>query len=443
MKKKFFNLNFLDTVITHIKKKTIIISIIILVSFFFFLGFYRDYKLNTQNNSQANHLVEIDNSEITGYKNNKINWKITAKQIWAGHNRDILTAENILNGQVFDDYGKVIIKNFQAESIIMNRYSKSLSGEKINCLLSNRKSIKNNNVLEAYEDKNQTLNIKSNAMRYFGDSKKTYFYNGVILTQGKSKIFTETIEVDNEKNIAYLDRPFRMQGTDFTVSGNQMIIYIDDEYSELMGNISGFRPGTVIKNMAIDERERLLKAKNTYLKCDYLKYITKNDADFVELKGNIVISQNDKSIAGDIGSYDNKNNLFILNSNIKLNAENLYWLIKKQKRNALKNGEIKKSLGLATTLNADKIIFDAKKKIANVIGNILITQKDKEINADQMNYDDSKNLVTLLGNVKIVREKTDKLTCQLVEINLDKEEFYVEQNVESQFVIKKKKNKKQ
>ena len=358
--------------LTHLKKKTIIIGVVCLFSFFCFLQIYRDYKLINESNSSLDHLVEIDNSEITGYSNNKIIWLITAKNIWAGHNKNLLMADKILNGQIYDTGGKVIIKNFTAESIIANKYSKSLSGENVNATLYNRKIDNKNNYLEAYEDKNQTLNIKANAMRYFGDSKRTYFYNGVILTQGKAKIFTDIIELDNDKNIAYIDDHFRIQGEDYTVSGNQMVIYIDDEYSELMGNISGFRPAKVIKNTSIDEREKLLKNKNTYLKCDYLKYITKNDTDFIELKGNIVISQDDKSIKGDLGFYDNKNNVFNLEGNIKFVAADLKWMLKKQKRDALKNGDIKKALNLAKILTCNKLFFDTKKKIINIIGNIII-----------------------------------------------------------------------
>jgi lipopolysaccharide assembly outer membrane protein LptD (OstA) len=278
-------------------------------------------------------------------------------------------------------------------------------------------------------------------MRYFGDSKRTYFYNGVILTQGKAKIFTDIIELDNDKNIAYIDDHFRIQGEDYTVSGNQMVIYIDDEYSELMGNISGFRPAKVIKNTSIDEREKLLKNKNTYLKCDYLKYITKNDTDFIELKGNIVISQDDKSIKGDLGFYDNKNNVFNLEGNIKFVAADLKWMLKKQKRDALKNGDIKKALNLATILTCNKLFFDTKKKIINIIGNIIIIQKDKEIYADQIDYNDEKNIMNLFGNIKVVKDKSDKLICRHIEINLDKEEFFVEQGIESQFKIRKNQKK--
>ncbi|MFA5878713.1 MAG: hypothetical protein WC860_00910, partial [Candidatus Margulisiibacteriota bacterium] len=79
--------------LTHLKKKTIIIGVVCLFSFFCFLQIYRDYKLINESNSSLDHLVEIDNSEITGYSNNKIIWLITAKNIWAGHNKNLLMAD--------------------------------------------------------------------------------------------------------------------------------------------------------------------------------------------------------------------------------------------------------------------------------------------------------------------------------------------------------------
>ncbi len=425
----------------NILNKKFYFSLIFLFLLFWALVIYRDFKITFNDNGYNYKIIEIDSSNLISYKDNKILWQISVKNISSGRNQDILQAEKINNGLIYNDKGLAVIKDLSAENITANKRSESLTAFNITgFIIKNNEKMPNNAVI-AYDEKDKVLKITAKEMRYFGNNKRTYFYNGVVLSQGKSKIYTSSAELDNEKNIAYLDNKFLLVNDEFQVSGNQMIIYIDDEYAELMGNINGFSKGKKITDKKVDEREAYLKSKDTYLKCDYLKFITKDKQDFVELKGNINIYQADKAISGNVGTYDKKTEIFTLSSNVIFNSNDLTWLLKKQKYQNLKNKEIKDTLKLATILNCDSVVFDAKNKTATFLGNIRINQKNKSIIADKMDFDDKANLVTLIGNVQITRNKTDKLVCRSIKINLDTEDVLIENLLDSAFVIKPKPRK--
>jgi lipopolysaccharide assembly outer membrane protein LptD (OstA) len=221
-----------------------------------------------------------------------------------------------------------------------------------------------------------------------------------------------------------------------------MVIYIDDDYSEILGQVQGFRDGKPTTNKELDERERAIRLKPTYLTCNYLKYINKDENTEMEFKGNIHIYQDDKSVWGNEGYYNSKEDLFYIKDMARFTANNLDWAIKKKQKDAFKNGDIKKAIKKPLTVYADKIMFDSKGKVLRVLGNVHIAQQDKDIYCSKLELLDKENLLKLFGPVQIVKENGDKLKCSQLIVDLNKETFQAESGIESEFKIKKDKKKR-
>ena len=57
-----------------------------------------------------------------------------------------------------------------------------------------------------------------------------------------------------------------------------------------------------------------------------------------------------------------------------------------------------------------------------------------------MIYNDTKNLLTFSGKVKVRKDDTDSISCHLLKIDLEKEEFFAIQEVASVFKLKDENN---
>lgn len=420
-----------------------LLGVVLCLLFFLALQFYKDAAIKINAPIETDKIVEIEKSVITGYKNHRISWNIRADYIWAGQNKYIFSADNVHDGTIFDSDGTVVIQNISAKSVKVNSQSKTLSAENnISAFFIKRETKEPTGVVSAEEEKPKNIKIQANYLKYFSENKRTFFYDHVMIEQGKAKVFTDSVEVDNDKNIAFIDSKFTMMYEDFMVSGNQMIIYIDDDYSEVIGNVFGVKEGRPTTNPEVDEREASLRAKNTFLTCDYLKYYSKpNDQHEIDLKGNIRITQDDKSITGLEGYYRSQDETFILSDKVQFNARNLIWALKKSQVQSFKNDDIKKSIQQPITVYADYVLFNSKTKTLQLLGQVRIIQKDKEITCNKMEFIDSQNLLNLSGNVVIIKENQDKLRCEQLSIDIQHETFMANDRIESEFKVKK--NKKQ
>ena len=58
--------------------------------------------------------------------------------------------------------------------------------------------------------------------------------------------------------------------------------------------------------MELDSRERVLREKDTYLRCDYMVYRSLDKGDVVEVSGNVRVYQDDKHVKDILESFPNK-----------------------------------------------------------------------------------------------------------------------------------------
>lgn len=418
---------------------------LLLIPLLFFVGLlvYKDSALKYPIASPIEKIVEVNKSVITGYYNQHLSWTIQSDYIWAGQNKYFFTAEQVQNGSIFDSEGVLVADQIMARNVNVNTQSKSLfaSGFISARFVKHERSVSSDAVF-AKEESPKEITIKADNFRYFSENKKTYFYNNVVLTQGKAMIYTDNIIVDNDKNIAFIDQKFTMKYEEFVITGNQMMIYIDDDYSEILGQVSGFRDGKPTTNMHLDERERAMREKKTFLMADYLKYTSKpNDENFIELRGNIHIFQDDKSLWGEEAFYDSQSDVFDIHNRVKFTAKDLNWAVKKKQKAGFRNADMKKSIDLSITAYGDQIVFDAKNKNLKIQGMVRILQADKNIECQTLELDDAKNQMLLTGKVRVMKNKTDQLKCERIRIDLNKESFFADSGIESVFKLKKNKSK--
>lgn len=417
--------------------KRIGISIALIIICVFIVQFYQDYKLTQPDKNDKNSLM-MNHSTISGYQDGKRTWTILVKEIIARDSQYFFSGNTLHSGKIFDGNGQVVVDNMQAEEVNVNSKSKTLSAKgHILAEFIKRDTVVPGGV-QAYESRDKPVKIKADELRYFSTNKRTYLYSNVVIGQGNARIYTQSVEVDNDKNIAYIDGAFTMKYDDMVVSGNQMVIYIDEEYSEILGKVRGYRNATPTKNKTLDERERTLKSQKTSLECDYLKYESGNKNEVVTLKGHLLISQKDKNLKADSGLYDRNNDSFLVEGNIRFQSQSLAWLLRAQNREKLKNKDIKAAITMPTDLTCTRMLFDSKNKIIKIVGDIRITQKDKVLTCQQLEFDDKTSLLGITGNTKFVREKKDTLTADELLVNLDKEEFSALSQVQTEFRIKKK-----
>ncbi|RAP39220.1 hypothetical protein DID80_00210 [Candidatus Marinamargulisbacteria bacterium SCGC AAA071-K20] len=392
--------------------------------------------------------VEIKGSTITGYKDGKLSWLIKAEYVWTGRSKYLFRGTKISYGQLFDSNGKVIVDKLQAGKVRVNTKSKTLTAiDNIVAHFKKRQdrvsfSLNSHKPTGKENQSAKTITITSDELRYYSNTKKTFLTKNVVITQEDAIIYpNEGIEIDNDKNIGFIEGGFVMKTDHYEVTGNKMTIYIDEEYSYISGGVEARRVVEVTKNVAIDERERDLKESETLLLCNSMSYSSVHENDIVTVSGNVSVIQKNKTFRADYGHYNKKNDYYELSGKVQVTADSLSWLLTKDSED-FSNDDIKESLERPVTVNARHLTFNATSKKLELWGQVEVNQNDKKVTCLKMVYDDPKNLVQFSGDVKVKKDNTDTISCHLLKIDLNKEEFFAIQKVSSVFKLKNEEPKK-
>jgi len=421
------------------KTNTLLYGFIFVTGFILAAPIFLDYKESLYY-QEDNKQVEIFNSTVTGYENGVLSWKVFADYIWTGRSKYLFRAEGVNHGILLDQDGEIVVDSLFADYLKVNTKSKTLTGfDNVSARFIKRKPELESHGLIAAEDED-SVTIKSDELRYYSVSKKTYLYNNVSIIQGEALIKpNKGVEVDNERNVAYIDGGFELSTDEFQVLADNMKIYIDDDYSIIRDNIQAKRLGQVTTNVDIDERERALREKDVTLTSDTMFYSNADDNDMVRVSGNIYIVQEGKELRADSGFYNRENDQYELVGQVLIHLDELSWLLTEETRSSFNNEDIVESIGKEMTISADKLSFNSETKKLRFIGNVSITQDDKLITCKDLMYDDLKQVITLQGNVRVVKDGEDKIETEFLELNLETEEFYASSGVTTEFKINKNK----
>lgn len=372
--------------------------------------------------SGKTRVLEVKGSNLIGYQNGNISWRLEADYVWAGRSKYIFRADGVKDGILYDRNGNVSVQELQSNKVRVNTKSKTVTayGDV------QAKFLKKN-------DPGNFLFIGSQELRYFGTTKKTYLFRDVFLEQDGYTIRPKrNIEVDNDENIVYISDPFTMTSDEFRVTGNQMTMYIDDHVSEMLF-VQLTRIGKPTDNIEIDERERDLRGTDMTLTADKMEYFNDDKDVLVTINGKIKMTHGDKKIAANIGFYNKNENYYELRGDVSIQSRSLEWLLTEDQRQ-FDNEDIAQSIYEPVTIKTDKLTFDADEKKLEMFGNVEIKQESTHIQARRLTLDDSVGELLLKGGVKI-RKDRDTMACEEMLININKETFYAETKVLSEFFI--------
>ncbi len=394
---------------------------------------YKDSTLNS-NIPSVDRVIEIKGSTITGYQNGRLSFRIPIGYIWASRSKYLFQAEKIDSGEIFDINGEPIVNQLFSGSIRVNTRSKSLTAYNgVRSTFLKR---------EEGQEQVDSIQVSANELRYFDEVQKTYLYGNIAIIQKESTVRpAETVEIAHQSNQVYINNGYRLESDTFKVTGNQLIMNLDENFSELSGGVEAVRLPKKKADKDLDTRERNLQQEKTELWCDALSYNTKGENKVITIKGNAVIFQEDKEIRAEHGYYNKNDNYFEVEDRVNIIARNLLWLINGDPE-SYKNKEIREALHMRVEVNADKVMFDADKKILTMVGNVYIKQPDKDVSCDKFIYDDETGWLTLIGHVVILKKegekKVNKMETEFIKMNIKNEEMEAKDGVETQFKIQLK-----
>ena len=385
--------------------------------------------------------VEIFDSRITGYHEGMLSWTILSRYIESGRSRYFFKAKDISAGNLFDSKGQLVMTNLKAHSVVVRTKSKSISATgNVSAEFIRRKQSASLGGVDAYEGQDERVKIHAEKFKYFSTSKRTYLMDNVTIEQGKTTVYPkEGVWVDHDENIAYIEDGFKLDSDGFLVTANVMTIYIDEDYSEIDDYIRGFRPGKVTTNMELDSRERVLREKDTYLRCDYMVYRSLDKGDVVEVSGNVRVYQDEKQVKADRGVYYKDDNKYSLSGHVQFRADNLSWIVDKEKKGSFSNPDISSSIEKPVTVNCNTLSFNSDLKLLKVMGDVVVDLDDKRISCQKLEFDDATDYLKLSGTVKVEKENMDTFYCQVLLLNIQDETFFAEDNIRTEFRVKKNK----
>jgi lipopolysaccharide assembly outer membrane protein LptD (OstA) len=413
----------------HLAKIGLVVASFALVFYFFNLSFTEESGPDTTKS------IEIKNSLITGYSNSRISWKVKIDYMWATKSNTIYEANEILSGFIFDSEGKMVIDSIKAKGVRINTRQNSLSVfESVEARLLIRTDAQKNAVY-ASDASEESVKIKSGELRYVSDKKRTYLRDDVQLRKSNYVIYPkQEVEIDNDLNIAYITEGFTMRSPEYLVTGNSLTIFIDGDYSEMTGKLVFERKAS---SEGSDKREKNLRKNPAFLFADSALFREDESGKVLEVSHNIKIEQEGRTVEADRGIYYQSENKFIAEENVVITLENLDWMIKESAKKP-KNNEINSSLRSRTVIQCNKLIYDGKERTMTLIGDVKVKQENQVIQCDKLVFLDETSEVHCYGNVRVKRKNEDSLSCSMLIINIEKEQFIAKDQVYSEFIIKKR-----
>ncbi|MCP4050558.1 MAG: hypothetical protein GY730_07635 [bacterium] len=419
-------------------KLKIIVRIIKVISLIFVFGIVIflifDKGLDFTPSERKSKRIEIKKSTISGYNNGLITWLVKADYIWAGRNNFLYRAEKVTSGSLYNSSGQMVMDKLKASKIKANSRSKVLSayGDVSVYFIPEK-----NRDRSAEKDEDSDIRITCDELKYYSYSKKVYLKKNILIEQGDVKIKpVKGAEIDCDENLVYINGGFVMDSSELVVTADFMVINIDEEYSDISRNVLAVRKKEDMYMSDYDEREIKLRAEQTHLKCNYMKYSSKEGNREVTIRGDVLVTHGQRKLKGDRGVYDKNRNTFSIDGNVELYVESLDWLMDKTKKEGFRNEEMSEIIKKPAYVRCENLRFNAKTRTLELLRDISITQDDRKISCQKLTFNDQKGSVLLYGRVKLNDEAGNKdLRCHRLLIDINKEEFYADSDTEVEFLI--------
>ena len=427
--------------------KRIVAIFLFFVTILLLTPFVFDYLEPPKTSTDTSKKVEIIGSSISGYRDNALSWRVFADYVWAGKSRYIFRAERVSGGFMLNQKGEVVIDSLKADYIRINSRSKTIVAQgNIGANFYEKKPgsrvfVKGKKKLFADEKQSENekpVKITSDELRYFGDTERLFLSKNVKIEQDDATIYPHKgVDINNKKNMAYINDGFTMISDEFNVSGNKMVIDIDSDKSIMNGNILFTRVEKKdFSDKNFDEREKKLRASVTTLSCERANYSEKKDKHYLEVYENVHVIQEDKEIFGDSGVYNEETGIYIIEGNVKIILNDLAWMLTNETKEDIGNEDMNSTLSQETVVTAKTLVFQSDSRELTLFGDVKVVQPDKTITADRLFFDDKQNKVICTGRVLMVKDAKDTIKSDYLEIDIKNEIFTALDRVSTEYHIK-------
>lgn len=369
--------------------------------------------------------VEIFDSSIVGYDKGKRSYEIHFDYSWAGRNKYIFRIRKITLGRLYDKNGKMVLDNIEAERVRVNSRSKVII------------ATKNAQAVFVKRDKGKSdFSVSSTSLKYFNYNKKAYLGDGVYLKGEDVEVSANEMILDANENILTIKPPFQIILEDYYAKSGEMEVNIDKEVTVLKGGVSVSRDAQTGNFDDISEREAQIRQKPALLTAGRLEYkaLPNKNAE-ITLSNTLKLTQPDKEIEAEKGTYLKTEKEFTAEGYVRFYADNLAWIVKKEKRDQFKNDEIQESLYKPVELKTDWLWVNTEKGILKLKGNVYVKQGNRVITCDNLDYDDESGLIVLQGNVTIEKGEGEVLSGDKIVIDVNNEQFWTESKTAIEFEI--------
>lgn len=358
--------------------------------------------------------VQINSSKLIGYDEGKISWEISSEEAWTGGNKYIFYLENLLDGRLFDSDGSLILETLRADEARVNSKSRTM--------------IAKGNVYGAFikdgDSSDPTrIRVQADELKYFSYNKRTYLVGNVKIERNEDVIYADKIELENDENILTITEGFEIENEEYIASANQMVIYIDDDEAELIGNVRLYRPPETQFEEDVDAREKDVRRIPAWIEADYLSQVElENDQSVTVISGNVVIRQEDKVMKGRYATFE-KDKRFTMEGFVDVDLDHLRWALRPEKRDEVHNDDVEKRLSKPLYLNADFLDVDLEHNILKLRGDVVMIQDDTHTTCKVLVFDDENDELTLYQDVVLKRGEGDTLLTDAVTIDILSESF--------------------
>lgn len=389
----------------------------------FAISLYSDAQLFKDDVYQPKQ-VEIFNSQLVGYKDGHKSWSVFAEYIWAGKSRYIYNAERIVSGQIYNKDGDVILRDVKADLINVNVRHKTL------------KALQGVSGVFIRSRDEDPIFVTAQRFYYYNTTNRVTLEGKMSLVQGDLVISPkDRFSVDLDEDKAMVESGFTIKSSEFSVTGNQLVMRLGETTIELTGGVSGWRLGKDLEDEPLDDREIELRRTPTWFRADRLDLTRNEDMESVVLNGGVQIRQGDKELTADAAHYFEAENMYYVEGDVVFKAASIKWVVDKHKQDQFDNEDVAKRINEPVEIYADRMVFDATTRMVKVVGRVKVKQETMLITCEKLEYNDLLGEMVLIGNVVIDRKGEDITRASRFVMNILSEEAEADGQVESSFFI--------
>ncbi|MFH1429472.1 MAG: hypothetical protein ABIH39_06985 [Candidatus Margulisiibacteriota bacterium] len=400
--------------------------------------------------------VEIQNTELTGWKKGNKSWRIQADKIWFGNNKDTAFFERIQNGKLYNLTG----------ALIMDK----LTGTGGHAYLQQENIFVSGNISGRYFNKKGEKTMLSANHLAFAAAKMDLM-GEVKAIQNEFIITASLVIIYPTKNIAQFPLGFNWKSGKEIINADFLEYYLDDLKGIISGNVQAVleKPTAIINSRAGEITEYTYQLKkdvvynsaDTSFTCDQLEWFRnegrltatkikelKKDGNVtsadnaemwtepfsISLMENIVIRRPNDFIKGEKALLG-KDNL-MMTCGVIIEIDRIKKHIHDEYRESIRGDRMRETLQNTAVIRGNILAHNAIDESTIIKGSAEVVQGGKTARADKITYLTKEGRLLLEQEVQI-KEGLEWINCDQLTVDLENAEFIVSGNVKSRILIEK------